>query len=156
MCWPRGAPRPRGPHAMAQMAQWLIRPWFPGYWDWLWYPGLTPVVVSIAFSFHISSSRSSLEPKKWCRFVVDLSYLIHRVWLVLTGCGWFWLVLTGFEFVGHQSQTSQLKIKDTWSSLTYLLIYQTLRYSSSDAALENEVNVYSVTWTISIHVGFSL
>src|SRR6218665_1959469 len=29
---------------------------FPGYWDWLRYPGLSPVLVSIAFSFalHIS------------------------------------------------------------------------------------------------------
>src|SRR6218665_3028684 len=27
MGWPRGAPRRRGAHAMAQMAQWLIRPW---------------------------------------------------------------------------------------------------------------------------------
>src|SRR6218665_3240211 len=29
---------------------------FLGYWDWLWYPGLTPVLVSIAlpFAFHIS------------------------------------------------------------------------------------------------------
>src|SRR6218665_526319 len=27
-----------------------------GYWDWLWYPGLSPVLVSIAlpFAFHIS------------------------------------------------------------------------------------------------------
>src|SRR6218665_1177862 len=24
---------------------------FPGYWDWLWYPGLPPVFVSIAFPF---------------------------------------------------------------------------------------------------------
>ena len=29
---------------------------FLGYWDWLWYPGLSPVLVSIAlpFAFHIS------------------------------------------------------------------------------------------------------
>src|SRR6218665_2677284 len=29
---------------------------FPGYWDWLWYPGRSPVLVSIAFpfAFHIS------------------------------------------------------------------------------------------------------
>src|SRR6218665_169789 len=29
---------------------------FLGYWDWLWYPGLSPVMVSIAlpFAFHIS------------------------------------------------------------------------------------------------------
>src|SRR6218665_2467911 len=29
---------------------------FPGYWDRLWYPGLPPVLVSIAvpFAFHIS------------------------------------------------------------------------------------------------------
>jgi len=29
---------------------------FLGYWDWLWYPGLLPVLVSIAlpFAFHIS------------------------------------------------------------------------------------------------------
>jgi len=29
---------------------------FPGYWDWLWYPGLLPVLVSITFpfAFHIS------------------------------------------------------------------------------------------------------
>src|SRR6218665_3156525 len=29
---------------------------FPDYWDWLWYPGLPPVLVSIAFpfAFHIS------------------------------------------------------------------------------------------------------
>src|SRR6218665_3981879 len=28
---------------------------FPGKWDWLWYPGLSPVLVSNAspFSFHI-------------------------------------------------------------------------------------------------------
>src|SRR6218665_3488305 len=28
---------------------------FPGNWDWLWYPGLLPVLVSIAFpyAFHI-------------------------------------------------------------------------------------------------------
>src|SRR6218665_3700844 len=28
---------------------------FLGYWDWLWYPGLPPVLVSIAFpfAFHI-------------------------------------------------------------------------------------------------------
>ena len=28
---------------------------FLGYWDWLWYPGLSPVLVSIAlpFAFHI-------------------------------------------------------------------------------------------------------
>src|SRR6218665_3556243 len=28
---------------------------FPSYWDWLWYPGLSPVLVSIAllFAFHI-------------------------------------------------------------------------------------------------------
>src|SRR6218665_703563 len=28
---------------------------FPGYWDWLWYPGLSPVLVSNAFpfAFHI-------------------------------------------------------------------------------------------------------
>ena len=28
---------------------------FPGYWDWLWYPGLWPVLVSNAFpfAFHI-------------------------------------------------------------------------------------------------------
>src|SRR6218665_2290508 len=28
---------------------------FPDYWDWLWYPGLSPVLVSIAFpfAFHI-------------------------------------------------------------------------------------------------------
>src|SRR6218665_2477632 len=27
---------------------------FPSYWDWLWYPGLSPVLVSIAlpFAFH--------------------------------------------------------------------------------------------------------
>src|SRR6218665_709431 len=28
---------------------------FPGYWDWLWYPGLPPVLVSITFfpfAFH--------------------------------------------------------------------------------------------------------
>jgi len=24
---------------------------FPGYWDWLWYPGLSSVLVSIAFPF---------------------------------------------------------------------------------------------------------
>src|SRR6218665_2011348 len=24
---------------------------FPSYWDWLWYPGLLPVLVSIALSF---------------------------------------------------------------------------------------------------------
>src|SRR6218665_2575665 len=29
---------------------------FLGYWDWLWYPGLSPVLVSIAIpvAFHIS------------------------------------------------------------------------------------------------------
>ena len=29
---------------------------FLGYWDWVWYPGLSPVLVSIAlpFAFHIS------------------------------------------------------------------------------------------------------
>jgi len=29
---------------------------FLGYWDWLWYPGLLPMLVSIAFpfAFHIS------------------------------------------------------------------------------------------------------
>ena len=27
---------------------------FLGYWDWLWYPGLSPVLVSIALPFHIS------------------------------------------------------------------------------------------------------
>src|SRR6218665_2962933 len=29
---------------------------FADYWDWLWYPGLPPVLVSIAFpfAFHIS------------------------------------------------------------------------------------------------------
>ena len=29
---------------------------FPGYWNWLWYPGLPPVLKSIAFpfAFHIS------------------------------------------------------------------------------------------------------
>src|SRR6218665_608073 len=29
---------------------------FPGYYDWLWYPGLSPMLVSIAlpFAFHIS------------------------------------------------------------------------------------------------------
>src|SRR6218665_374940 len=28
---------------------------FPGYWDWLWYPGLQPVLVSVTF-FHLPSS----------------------------------------------------------------------------------------------------
>src|SRR6218665_2238054 len=37
---------------------------FPGYWDWLWYPGLSPVLVSIAFpfAFHISVFFHCSEP----------------------------------------------------------------------------------------------
>src|SRR6218665_1306811 len=30
---------------------------FPGYLDWLWYPGLSSVLVSIAFPFAFSISR---------------------------------------------------------------------------------------------------
>ena len=26
---------------------------FPGYWDWLWFPGLSPVLVSIAFPLRL-------------------------------------------------------------------------------------------------------
>src|SRR6218665_3519565 len=30
---------------------------FPRYFDWLWFPGLSPVLVSIAFSIRLSISR---------------------------------------------------------------------------------------------------
>src|SRR6218665_4023851 len=44
---------------------------FPGYWDWLWYPGLSPVLVSIAFpfAFHISVSHSLFFLCHWISFV---------------------------------------------------------------------------------------
>src|SRR6218665_1564134 len=61
---------PMSPHFLGE---------FPGYWDWLWYPGLLPMLVSFAyfpspsisqcFSFHSSSPaigfhfcESSLRP----------------------------------------------------------------------------------------------
>jgi len=36
---------------------------FPGHWDWLWYPGLSPVLVSFdfPFAFHISVFFHSLD-----------------------------------------------------------------------------------------------
>src|SRR6218665_359256 len=47
---------------------------FPGYWGWLWYPGLLPVLVSIAFpfAFHISVFFHSLFTCHWTSFVFFL------------------------------------------------------------------------------------
>src|SRR6218665_3743894 len=44
---------------------------FPGYWDWLWYPGLPPVLASIAvpFDFHISLFFHSLFTCHWISVV---------------------------------------------------------------------------------------
>src|SRR6218665_2692497 len=44
---------------------------FLGYWDWLWCPGLSPVLVSIAypFAFHISVLFHSLFTCHWISFV---------------------------------------------------------------------------------------
>jgi len=45
---------------------------FPDYWDWLWYPALLPVLVSIAFpfAFHISMFFHSLFfTSHWMSFV---------------------------------------------------------------------------------------
>src|SRR6218665_3298746 len=45
---------------------------FLGYWDWFWYPGFSPVLVSIAlpFAFHISMfSIHSSSPSHWISFV---------------------------------------------------------------------------------------
>jgi len=39
-------------HFLASDAKWV-----PGYWDWLWYPGLLPVLVSIVFFPSPSKSR---------------------------------------------------------------------------------------------------
>jgi len=48
---------------------------FPGYQDWFWYPGLSPVLVSIAFpfAFHISVLfRSLCFTCHWSSFVLLL------------------------------------------------------------------------------------
>src|SRR6218665_2304741 len=49
---------------------------FPGYWDSLWYPGLTPVLVTIAFpfAFHISVFSRSLFACHRSSFVFLLYY----------------------------------------------------------------------------------
>src|SRR6218665_37781 len=58
-----GCPLFYGSHpSIAPWAQRLLVPNVPslgeflGYWDWFWYPGLSPVLVSITFpfAFHIS------------------------------------------------------------------------------------------------------
>jgi len=57
---------------------------FLGYWDWLWYPGLSPVLVSVAlpFAFHISvfSIHSSSLPLDFIRlfFTVAVSASHHQ------------------------------------------------------------------------------
>src|SRR6218665_2348285 len=50
---------------------------FPGYWDWLWYPGLSPVLVSNAFpfAFHIWVFFHSLYRRIGCSIIVQL---FHR------------------------------------------------------------------------------
>src|SRR6218665_2613588 len=48
---------------------------FLGYWDWLWYPGLSPVLVSIAvtFAFHtLVFFHSLFFPCHWISFVFHL------------------------------------------------------------------------------------
>src|SRR6218665_774517 len=51
---------------------------FLGYWDWLWSPGLLPVLVSSAFpfAFHISVCFHSLFICHWILFVF-LLYIRH-------------------------------------------------------------------------------
>ena len=35
------------------LIQWFVAGKFPGYWNWLWCPGLSPVLVFIAFSLRL-------------------------------------------------------------------------------------------------------
>ena len=54
---------------------------FPGYWDWFWYPGLSPLLVSIAFPvlpsishcFSIHSSLPAIEYHSCFFFTTDVS-----------------------------------------------------------------------------------
>src|SRR6218665_3396111 len=46
---------------------------FPSYWDWLWCPGLSPVLVSIAFPFTFHT---------WCFPFALICHLISIVFLL--------------------------------------------------------------------------
>src|SRR6218665_483221 len=56
---------------------------FPFYWDWRWYPGVQPMLVSIAFSpspsisrcFSIHSSSSIIGFHSCFFFTTDVGYL---------------------------------------------------------------------------------
>src|SRR6218665_205601 len=79
---------------------------FPGYWDWLWYPGLSPVLVSNAFpfAFHIwVFSLHSSSPA----IMISLVYFSQRRYLHLatnpppvpglgTGTGPQWTLRRGY------------------------------------------------------------
>src|SRR6218665_1566234 len=77
MGWPRGAPRRRGAHAMAQMAQWLIRPWashilrhaFTEY-----FLALVFIIVHTRSKMHLLGANNLLMPFKSNKLLSNYMY----------------------------------------------------------------------------------
>src|SRR6218665_652335 len=83
---------------------------FPGYWDWLWYPGLPPgplVLVSIAFPLSPSISqcfciRSSPAIHFCFFFMTDVSApfrsTLHSLMVSFQAWDWLWYPMLWFQW----------------------------------------------------------
>src|SRR6218665_1323323 len=75
MCCMSLDPQPVGvqcPHTSSSLGE------FPGYWDWLRYPGLPPLLVSIAFPLSNSISRCFFHSLFTCHWISFMFFLYDR------------------------------------------------------------------------------
>src|SRR6218665_2167057 len=98
---------------------------FPSYWNWLWCPGLSPVLVSIAlpFAFHT-----------WCFSFALICNWISNVFL-----------LYGRRIATHSvdhSLTFQVSFQ-AWDWLWYPMLWSQRRNSGGHGA-DNSIQIYAL------------